>query len=261
MPRRPALSGFLTRLLTNPSGAFATTLPKIVGKRWPEAAVLSQIAMELSKGAGGGPAQVDSREGEAFMQTLKHQGWGIFPIMGLPGQGKTVFAAYCAYYFGREHKYVLGVQPDQRAALIERGGFEELSSFSQVQSLPPNSFVMLDDLAKYLNQRTYFQDNGKNLIELVTDIRHKKITVFGTAQNTGAINRHFFDTLESIFWKAPPISAELERPAFRKVVQQAMYYFHGKPESWQQRSVYIYSARYIGLYQYDARNIVQTLGL
>lgn len=261
MPRKPQLAGFLTRLLTNPSGAIATTLPKVLSKRWAEAGVLSQIAMELSKSTQGGPVHIDDKAAAAFMETLKKQGWGIFAVMGLQGQGKTVFSAYCAYLFGREHKYVLGVQPDQEEALVRNGGFEKLSSFSQVTTLPANSFVILDDLAKYLNQRTYFQDDGKLLNELVTDLRHKRITVFGTGQNTGAINRHFFDTAETIFWKSPPISADLERPAFRRIVQQAMGLFHGRPESWQQRSVYVYSARYIGLYQYQAGDVVRALGL
>lgn len=231
----------------------AKSLPGVLGKRIPEAQPLAEAAMRLARRSTSS-VYYNEAEGQRFLATLKKQRWGVFPIIGLQGGGKTVAAIWLAEYFDQP-VYTMGMYDYQTLPhYVKVPG----TDITQILRLPHGSTVILDDISQISSIYSYYERvQGQGMIDLVTQCRHNGLTIIATGQNTRAINNHLFDTLETLFFKVPPISAQLERPAVRRAFPQIQAAFYGKSEAWQRSHLYVWSTRYMGIIGYRAEELVK----
>lgn len=254
MPRRGDALQALIDIIDNPFAGFVKHLPKVIAKKHPEAATAMELAKHLA-GRVAGSSRTDNINGATahdVMEDLRKQGWGIAPVIGLQNSGKTVFAIWLARYINNDYNYCMGIQEYQRPK-----DFVRLTNLGQIMRLPKGSTVLLDDVGQLTSiYNSYQQKSGQTVIDFITLCRQLGLFIIVTGQNTSAINRHLFDTLQIFFIKAPGISDEFERPAIRKPYRRAQEVYRGKSTNWIQRHIYIWSQSYEGLIEYDASKVL-----
>lgn len=247
MPRNKTFAQFLIDCLDNPAKAMATSLPSVLDSMYPEAGVAARVAGHFAKQTAA-TMRLDSGASQEFLSSIREQGWGIYPIMGLPDTGKTYFAMWLARFVGNPNNFELGMPAHQRPAWAQT-----LNNVTDIVNLPPRSTVILDDIAQMASIYSYGNKGlGQALTEAVARCRHLQLTVIATGQTTGPVTLRLFEVLETFFWKPPPLAADFQRPAVRKMAKMAQQAFYGKPLAWQRRHVFVWSTRYIGMLEYAA---------
>lgn len=256
MPRRSNLSSFIVKLLSNPIEAVADTAPKVLIKKYPEAAVAMAVVGALSlrgrKTLLGGISDGEGHPSEAIKE-MKRRKIGMVPIViGTQGSGKTNMSLMLAREVNNPHSYVLGMHDAQ----IPKD-FIRLSSINQIFSLPANSTVILDDLGQVASLYMTNNKSRQQVLDLVAQCRHLKLMMIINAQNSSMIQRRWLDTIEFCFIKQPIISEELERQALKKVYKRAIaaYSGHVRDRQWIWSHVYVFSLYGEGMMEYDLKEV------
>ncbi len=250
MPRASYLDQFLQDLISDPLAAIGKTIPRVIERRNPELAHAVRVMSKIAEKSAG-TMRVDNVAQQQFLKDLKDEGYGIWPIIGVPGSGKTTMAVWLARYINNPNNYCMGMNEYQRPP-----DFKRLNSMQEVLTVPEKSTVILDDFAQLASIYMYgHKADSQAMINFVTSCRHMKLTVIVTGQNTATGNIHILDVLDTFFFKTPPLSAQLERPAIRKMFPLAQEFFYGKTKQFQQSHCFVWSTKYIGPIRYQATEV------
>lgn len=252
MPRHQGLVSFILECLEDPKKALAKSAPKVLDRIHPEAGQVARVALAIGQKSAG-VMRLDTASQNEFMRSLKEQGWGVYPIMGLQGSGKTVLAIWLADYISNPNNYEIGMRPDQRPAWAH-----SLNNIQELLTLPAHSTVILDDVSQLISIYGYGDKRtNQALTDAIALCRHKQLTIIATGQATGPVSVRLFETLETFFWKVPPLAADFQRPGVRQQVKAAQQVFYNKSLKWQQSHVFVWSTRFIGVMEYDARAVAR----
>ena len=164
-----------------------------------------------------------------------------------------MLAIWLTDYIGNPNNYEIGMRPEQKPAWVH-----SLNNVTDLLTLPLHSTVILDDVSQLISIYNYgSKQTSQALTDAVALCRHKQLTIIATGQATGPVNIRLFETLETFFWKVPPLAADFQRPGVRKQVKAAQQAFYGKTLQWQQSHVFVWSTKFIGILGYDARSVAR----
>lgn len=261
MSRRGNLSQMFIDILNNPGVGFAKHAQKVVERYVPEAGPVLDVARHLSdKNAHNSASSASTQQNlgtpQDIMNNLRKEHWGIIPCVGMQGSGKSILSLWMMRMLGTRHNYAIGLQDYQRPSYVK-----PINSISDIMHLPKRSCVIVDDASISAGLGTYHQKQGKDLIDIVALCRHMELYLIINIQNTAMMNRHALDTTQLVLFKQPAQTAEMERPAFRKVyveVQKA-FFPHYNDKKWIHSHVYLWSPIWSGLIQYNADQLVQEI--
>ena len=184
------------------------------------------------------PRTVISEKDIALINLRKKDG-AVVLILGKRESGKTVLSCELAKFLDRP---TYAVTPNQHPPQ----GIKEIT-LEDVENVPPNSTLILDDIPLYLSSRDYSEASARNIERLIPVVRHKKIMLIFVSQTSGFADRWTMDA-DAIFIKQMSLLyADLERPAVKKLMDKAAPYFEGKDDEWQKSHCYLITDSWEGV--------------
>ena len=176
---------------------------------------------------------------EAALTELKNKEGAVVLILGMRGSGKTVLSHRLAQFLDRP---TYAITPGQRS--LE--WIKEIT-LEEIESIPPNSTLLLDDLPLYMSSRDYSDSSVRNVERLIPIVRHKKIILVFISQTSGFADRWVMDADCILIKQMSLLYAEIERPAVKKLMDKARPYFEGKSEEWIKHHAYMITHSWEGL--------------
>ena len=184
------------------------------------------------------PYRVLSDKDNALLN-LKRKDGAVILILGKRESGKTILSQRLAEFLGRT---TYAVTPNQRPP-----AWVNEIKLDDIEEIPPNSTILLDDLPVYMSARDYNEALVRNVERLIPVTRHKKIMLIFISQTSGFADRWVMDA-DAIFLKQSSILyADIERPAVKKLMDKAKPYFEGKSEEWAKRHCYLVTDSWEGV--------------
>ena len=178
-------------------------------------------------------------EKDVTLINLRNKDGAVILILGRRESGKTVLSQELAKFLDRP---TYAVTPNQHPSI----GIKEIQ-LEDVENVPENSTLLLDDLPVYMSSRDYQETLVRNIERMIPVVRHKKIMLIFISQTSGFADRWVMDA-DAIFLKQSSLLyADLERPAVKKLMDKAKPYFNGKPEEWVKRHCYLITDSWEGL--------------
>ena len=115
----------------------------------------------------------------------------------------------------------------------------KLIELGQIEQIPPNSTLILDDLPVYMSSRDYNDQEVRVVEKFIPVCRHKGVVLIFCSQTSGFADRWVLDA-DVIFLKPSSLLyADLERPAVKKLADKAYPHFEGQSEIWLKKHAYM----------------------
>ena len=185
------------------------------------------------------PPQVELSDKDRALLSLKEKEGAVVLILGKRESGKTVLAYRLAEFLERP-TYV--ISPNQKPL----SWMTEIK-LEDIDAIPPNSTLILDDIPLYLSSRDYNEATARNVERLIPVTRHRKIMLIFISQTSGFADRWTMDA-DAIFLKNSSILyQDIERPAVKKLIDKAKPYFEGQPDIWQKKHAYFLTDSFEGI--------------
>ena len=176
---------------------------------------------------------------DAALINLRNKDGAVVLILGKRESGKTILSHRLAEFLGRP---TYAITPNQHPPQ----GIKEIK-LEEIETVPPNSTLILDDLPVYMSSRDYTEKFARSVEKLIPIVRHKKIMLIFISQTSGFADRWVMDA-DAIFIKQMSLLyAELERPAVKKLMDKAAPYFEGKSDMWTKRHCYLVTDSWEGV--------------
>ena len=170
---------------------------------------------------------------------LKGKEGAVILILGKRESGKTVLSHRLAEFLERP---VYVISPNQKPL----PWMTEIK-LEDIDSIPPNSTLIMDDLPLYLSSRDYNEATARNVERLIPVTRHRKIILIFISQTSGFADRWTMDA-DAIFLKQMSLLyADLERPTVKKLMDRAAPHFERKTDEWLKRHCYFITDSFEGI--------------
>ena len=176
---------------------------------------------------------------DAALQNLKRKDGGVILILGRRESGKTILSRRVAQFMGRK---TYAISPEEKLpSWITKIAIEE------VDDLPPDSTLLLDDLPVYMSSRDYQEAAVRTIERLIPVTRHRKIWLVFISQTSGFADRWVLDA-DAIFLKQfSLLYADIERPSVKKLMDKAKPHFEDKSDEWMKRHCYLITDSFEGI--------------
>ncbi len=178
-------------------------------------------------------------EKDVALVKLRQKDGAVILILGKRESGKTILSHRLAEFLDRPS---YAITPNQHPP----EGIKEIK-LEDIESVPPNSTLILDDLPVYMSSRDYSETLVRNVERLIPVVRHKKIMLIFISQTSGFADRWVMDA-DAIFIKqCSLLYADLERPAVKKLMDRALPHFKDRSDEWIKRHCYLITDSWEGL--------------
>lgn len=193
------------------------------------------IAQHLTGEKDAQQAATDMQSNDALrdkaLLTLKQKAGCVVVIIGRRESGKTILSARLAEFFARP-TYIItpSAKPLNWMIAIKP---------QELDTVPPRSTVILDDVPVYMSSRDYQNHTVKNIEKIIPVVRHKGLVLIFISQTSGFADRWVMDA-DAVFVKQPSLLyADTERSAVKKIMDRAMPSFENKDDYWVRRHAYM----------------------
>lgn len=180
-------------------------------------------------------------EKDLALINLKKKDGAVVLILGRRDSGKTVLAHRIAEFLERP---VYAVSPEEKPP----DWITEIK-LEDVERVPVNSTLIMDDLPVYMSSRDYSEALVRNIEKIIPVVRHpnKRLMLIFVSQTSGYADRWVMDA-DAVFLKQGSILyADIERPAVKKLMDKAAPYFSGQNEYWLKRHAYLVTDSWEGI--------------
>ena len=182
--------------------------------------------------------KVMSDKDKALLNLKKKDG-AVILILGKRESGKTVLSQRLAEFLGRP---TYCISPNQKPL----SWMTEIK-LEDIDNVPPNSTLIMDDIPLYLSSRDYNEAIARNVERLIPVVRHRKIMLIFISQTSGFADRWTMDA-DCIFLKQSSILyADIERPAVKKLMDKATPYFGNQTDIWLKKHAYFITDSFEGV--------------
>ena len=153
----------------------------------------------------------------SFLESRLHKDSIIALIFGKRGSGKSALGFKLLENIHNKSKrkcFVLGVKQDVMPKWI--------SPIENIEKVPDNSVVLVDEGALAFNSRESMNLNNKGIGKLMAVARHKDLTILFITQNTGMIDKNVLKLTDTLFIKQGSLlQQEMERGEIKKFYDKA----------------------------------------
>ncbi len=178
-------------------------------------------------------------EKDVALISLRQKDGAVILILGKRESGKTILSHRLAEFLDRP---TYCVSPNQHPP----EGIKEIK-LEDIDSVPPNSTLILDDIPLYLSSRDYNEALARNVERLIPVVRHKKIMLIFISQTSGFADRWTMDADAVFIKQVSLLYQDIERPAVKKLMDRALPYFKDKSDEWIKRHTYLITDSWEGI--------------
>lgn len=196
------------------------------------------VANPAVRGASG------SHDTAHFAQQLANRQDGVYVVLGRRGSGKTAWSSRLAQLFARP-VYSIGMAPAASRSL----GFNPIAP-EEIDDLPSNCVVLLDDVTLVWHNRNY--SKGEGLQRAIIQSRHKHQCLIANAHSSNYVNVYLLDATAVFLKPSSRMTADLQRSQIKEAVGRADKAFRALSPEIRQRSIYALSDEldFEGMMQY-----------
>lgn len=178
---------------------------------------------------------------DSELLALKQKEGAVVVILGTRGTGKTELAYRLAEFI---NKPIFAISPEQAPPpFIKRIALEELDT------VPPRSTVIADDLPVYASNRDYNDKLIRMLEKLIPMVRHeRKIHLIFCSQSAAQADKYILDCDMAFFKPRGLLTADAERPNIYRIYRNWVDpVFEGKSDYWIVTHAFMLSRRFKGV--------------
>lgn len=202
---------------------------------------------------GGDPVPPSSSDAERFMAQIIAAPYGLYPVLGAKGSGKTSWSLALAESIA-QYRHVKGLA----CPLVAVGIKDSLPPHwghaqpEGLEGLPLHAVVVLDDAGLDFSSRDYHTPASRALREALAVLRHQQQTYIVNSHSSSQLDRYFLEA-DAIFLKWPSLLFEgTERSALQGKMQESLAAFQSLPKSQWPSHIYAMSITgFQGLIRYD----------